>query len=192
MSIDWQSLEEKYGNFKPQAPEGTYKVKVDKAEVKQLPSGSIGVTFSFANSKDYSFPRATHWVSIGNIGWTQWHHKQLLEVFGVNKDNAKKAIENATDKEILNPTELVNAFQKIYDRAVEKKPELEIVVRPQYDKDGNLRYSDKGYQQFESEFTDQRIYSDNKPKAKAPTVFEPTKVDEMGEAVDFGDDEVPF
>lgn len=167
MSIDWLALEEQFNNFKPQAPEGIYKVRVEKVEVKQLPSGSIPITFTFANSKEHSFPWCTHWVSIGNPGWTQWHHKQLLQVLGVNEDNAKKAIENAYAKctgGSTMPAALITALQNIYDKIAAKKPEVEIVVRPQVDQNGEFRYSKKGYQQFESEFTDPRVFSAQKNK----------------------------
>lgn len=157
--INWDKLEEEFNNFKPQAPEGKYKVKVDKIEVKQLPSRSIPVTFKFENSKEYSFPWGTHWVSTNNIGWSQWHHKQLLQVLGVNEDNAKKAIDNLYSKENLTDEVLVKGFQAIYDKIVAKHPEVEIVVRPQLDQNGEYRYSQKGYQQFESEFTDSRVFS---------------------------------
>lgn len=180
MSIDWQALEDQYSKFKPQAPEGTYKVKVEKVEVKQLDSGSIPVTFTFANSKDYSFPWCTHWVSTGNLGWTQWHHKQLLQVLGVNEDNAKKAIDNlyAKGDPDVDPEILVKSFQAIYDKIVAKKPEVEIVVRPQLDQNGELRYSKKGYQQFESEFTDARVFSAQQTKqatTESGTVEEATE-----------------
>lgn len=159
--INWDKLEEEFNNFKPQAPEGKYKVKVDKVEVKQLPSGSIPVTFKFENSKEYSFPWGTHWVSTGNIGWTQWHHKQLLQVLGINEDNAKKAIDNLYSKgdPDVDPEILVKNFQAIYDKVAAKHPEAEIVVRPQLDQNGEYRYNKKGYQQFESEFTDSRVFS---------------------------------
>ncbi len=175
--INWDKLEEEFNNFKPQAPEGTYKVKVEKVEVKQLESGSIPVTFTFANSKEHSFPWCTHWVSTGNEGWTQWHHKQLLQVLGVNEDNAKKAIDNLYSKDTTNTAAgLVKGFQAIYDKIAAKKPEVEIVVRPQVDQNGEFRYSKKGYQQFESEFTDPRVFSAQQTKqsdAKAETVEEP-------------------
>lgn len=192
MSIDWNKLEDQFNSFKPQAPEGTYKVKVEKVEVKQLPSGSIPVTFTFANSKDHSFPWCTHWVSIGNVGWTQWHHKQLLQVLGVNEDNAKKAIENAYDKCTSGstmPAALITALQNIYDKIAAKKPEVEIVVRPQVDQNGEFRYSQKGYQQFESEFTDPRVFSaqQTKQQTKQEDVEQ-----EAEEDLGIEDDEMPF
>lgn len=192
MSIDWNKLEEEFNNFKPQAPEGTYKVKVEGVEVKQLPSGSIPVTFTFANSKEYSFPWSTHWVSTGNVGWSQWHHKQLLQVLGVNEDNAKKAIDNAyakcTDGSTM-PATLITAFQNIYDKIAAKKPEVEIVVRPQLDQNGEFRYSKKGYQQFESEFTDPRVFSaqQTKQQTKQEDVEQ-----EAEEDLGIEDDEIPF
>lgn len=190
MSIDWNALEEQFNKFKPQAPEGTYKVKVEKVEVKQLDSGAIPVTFTFANSNDHSFPWCTHWVSTGNAGWTQWHHKQLLQVLGVNEDNAKKAIVNLYSKDtILTPDSLVKGFQNIYKKVAEKHPEVEIVVRPQLDQNGEFRYSKKGYQQFESEFTDPRVFSaqQNKQPAKQEDVAQ-----EYEDDLDIEDDDVPF
>lgn len=190
MAIDWNALEDQFNNFKPQAPEGTYKIKVDKIEVKQLPSGSIPVTFTFANSKDYSFPWCTHWISTNNAGWTQWHHFQLLQVLGINKDNAKQAITKLYDKDIVNTEELIRDFQNIYKKVAEKHPEVEIVVRPQVDQNGEFRYSQKGYQQFESEFIDSRVFSAQQTKVDG---VHAEKVEEKPvEEVDFEDDGVPF
>lgn len=189
MSINWGTLEEQYSKFKPQAPEGTYKVKVEKVEVKQLDSGSIPVTFTFANSKEYSFPWCTHWVSTGNVGWTQWHHKQLLQVLGVNEDNAKKAIENLYDK-ATSPEAMIKGFQNIYDKIATKKPEVGIVVRPQVDQNGELRYSQKGYQQFESEFTDSRVFTAQQTKQAAS---ETKEVEESNEELTEDDlSDIPF
>lgn len=188
MSINWDALEEKFNNFKPQAPEGTYKVKVEKVEVKQLGSGSIPVKFTFANSKDYSFPWCTHWVSTGNAGWTQWHHKQLLQVLGVNEDNAKKAIDNAYDKGTTTEA-LIKAFQAIYDKIAGKKPEVEIVVRPQLDQNGEFRYSKKGYQQFESEFTDARVFSAQQTKQQ---MKQEEAIQESEDDLSLEEDDIPF
>lgn len=185
MSIDWEKLEEQFGSFKPQAPEGTYKVKLDRVEVKQLDTGSIPVTFKFANSSDYSFPWCTHWVSTGNKGWTQWHHKQMLQVLGINKDNAKQAIENLYNKD-PSAEQLVKGFQNIYDKAVAKHPEVEVVVRPQVDQNGEYRYSQKGYQQFESEFTDPRVFSAQQTKQAEQEPAEEPVEDVISE------DDVPF
>lgn len=192
MSINWDTLESQFNNFKPQAPEGIYKVKVEKVDVKHLPSGSIPVTFTFANSKDYSFPWCTHWVSTNNVGWTQWHHKQLLQVLGVNEDNAKKAIENAyakCDRGATMPAALISAMQNIYNKIADKKPEVEIIVRPQLDQNGEFRYSQKGYQQFESEFTDPRVFSAQQTKQQ-------TKQEEVAQEpegdLNIEDDDIPF
>lgn len=190
MSIDWDVLEEQYGNFKPQAPEGTYKTKIEKVEVKQLDSGSIPVTFSFANSKEHSFPWCTHWVSTKNKGWTQWHHKQLLQVLGVNQDNAKSAVSNLYDK-ATSTEALVKGFQSLYDKIVAKKPEVEIVVRPQLDQNGEFRYSQKGYQQFESEFTDPRVFTAQQTKQDKAEEEESEPVEDTEEDNLFDDDE-PF
>lgn len=195
MVIDWKALEDQYGSFKPQAPEGKYKVTINAIEVKSLDSGAIAVTFKFKNSAEYSFPWATHWISMNNRGWTQWHHKQLLEVFGVRKEDAMKAIDNAEDKAGDNANLVVSAYEAIYKKIALKHPEVEIVVRPQYDQDGNYRYSQKGYQQFESEFTDSRVFSDNTPvkvdgvhaeRVEKPADTEPAAEEEMNL------DEIPF
>lgn len=193
MSINWDKLEEEFNNFKPQAPEGKYKVKVDKIEVKQLPSGSIPVTFKFENSKEYSFPWGTHWVSTNNVGWTQWHHKQLLQVLGINEDNAKKAIDNLYSKENLTDEVLIKGFQAIYDKVAAKHPEVEIVVRPQLDQNGEYRYSQKGYQQFESEFTDPRVFSaqqTTKVDGVHAEKVEEAPAGEVDEEIDL--EEIPF
>lgn len=166
MDINWDELETQYGGTrKPQAEEGEYKVKLDKVEVKQLTSGSIAVKFEFASEK-FSIPWCTHWVSTKNAGWTQWHHKNLLQVLGVNEDTAKAAINKLYNAHSQNPEMLVKGFQLMYDKTAEKHPAVDIVVRPQRDRNGELRYSEKGYQQFESEFKDPRVFMANKPKGQ--------------------------
>lgn len=188
MAIDWKALEENFNSFKPQAKEGTYKVKLEKVEIKELGSGSIAATFKFKNGEDCSYPWCTHWISTKNPGWTQWHHHQLLQVLGIRQEDAKAAIEKTT--EANNNDELIRKYQAIYNKVAAKAPSVEIVVRPQLDQNGEFRYSQKGYQQFESEFTDPRVFTAQQIKqtAQAETGVEEPIQDESG--IDL--DEVPF
>lgn len=197
MSFNWLALEEQFNKVKPQAKEGEYKAQVTKAEVKRFDSGSIGVSFTFTN-KDYNMPWGTHWMSLDKRDWTRWHHKQMFCVLGMRDEDAKLAIEGIENTD--DPDTLVKKYQETYSKIVAKKPEVEVIVRPQYNKDGTFRYNKKGYQQFETEFLDPRVFINNKPKEENTTEAEPVAAPEPapepeqpqpeGEPINL--DEVPF
>lgn len=188
MSVDWQALEENFNNFKPLAPEGEYEAEIEKVEIKQNnESGSIAVRFIFKNG-EYSYPWASHWWSNNNRNWSYWHHSQILQMLGVRKEDAQTAIGQLDD--IKDNTTLIKRLTQMYEKAIQKKKLHKIVVRETYDQQGNVRYSDKGYKQLESEFLDPKVFISNKPKDPNPkSAVEPEpSADE--EEIDLGD--IPF
>lgn len=186
MSIDWKALEENFNNFKPIAPEGEYEAEVSKVEVKKLDSGSISVKFYFKNG-DYAYPWASHWWSFTNTNWAYWHHAQLLQMLGVRKEDAQSAIAQLDG--VSDHDTVVKKLQAFYDKAVQKKLMHKIVVRETYDANGDVRYSDKGYKQTESEFLDPRVFIDNRRKDKK-TDEQPAEQSAAEDEINL--DEIPF
>lgn len=191
MTTNWEELAQTYKKtFYEYAPLGNHKAKVDKAEVTELSTGSIRVVFTFQTDDQYKYPKSTaHWVSRKNINWTKWHHACMLQVLGIDEAKAQQAIDSA-EKDGASNTQIVKAYQALYDRACSRHPEVEIEVREQYNRDGEKVMSDKGYAYTESEFADSRVYSSNKPKT-ADTVEEAVE-DMGGEDADIDLDELPF
>lgn len=160
---DWNSLKTEYSNpnpeFKNYAELGRYKVKVDAAKVGTTTGGTPYVNFTFQETDEHKYPRsATHWISRKNIKWTKWHHCSLLMALGVSEANAQKAIDGV-EKDGASLDQIVKGYQQIYDRACSRHPEVEIEVREQLDRDGNLVTSDNGTAYTEAEFTDRSVYS---------------------------------
>lgn len=128
MSIDWDKLEQdnKSTTYTEYAKPGIHKVKVDRMELRTVSTGSIAQEFFFEEDS-YKYPKVTHWLSFKNDAWRVWHNKQILELFGVASDSAKKLIENAEskgDKEAV-----AKAYQAMYDKVINgKQPEVEIEV----------------------------------------------------------------
>lgn len=191
MATNWDELEQQYGgNFKKFAPEGKYKTKINKVEVDTTATGSIYVRFEAEETEQYKFPKsAQHWISKKNIGWTKWHHKSLMIALGASEDNAKLVIDKITPDNIED-TKLILGYRKAYEALVAKKPEVEVEIRPQYNRNGEIAKSDKGIVYTEFEFTKQGVYQDNRPKEKKDT----TPVEEvMGETEELDNDlEIPF
>lgn len=188
---NWNELADQYApKYKDYVGVGKYNVKVEKATVATTTTGSIRVVFEFQDSDQYKYPKsAAHWVSRKNINWTKWHHKCLLQVLGVSEENAQKDIDSV-EKDGASIDQIVKGYQALYDRACSRRPEVEIEVREQYDRDGNKVVSDKGYAYTESEFTDRSVYSSNKPKPASETV---ESVDELGgEDAEINIDDIPF
>lgn len=189
MSTDWDALEKQYSQqFKTYAGLGRYKVKVESAEVKAMPSGSIRVVFTFTEDDQYKYPKsAAHWMTRNNIGWTKQHHCNILQALGVDKVKARQAIDGV-EKDGATTDQLVKGYQALYDRACSRHPIVEIEVREQRDQDGNIRKSDAGYAYNESEITANGVYMTNTKKASSETV---ESVDDLG-GEDINIDEIPF
>lgn len=128
-NIDWDKIdEENGGNFKDYAPAGIYKVKVADVDFKIVgENGSIAQDFFFEETDEYQFPKATHWLSTKNVGWRQYHNRNLMMLLGAPKDAAQKAVE-ACEAKADSKANLMNAYKATYDRLIAKAPEVEIEV----------------------------------------------------------------
>lgn len=128
-TIDWDKLEEEQGsNFKDYAPAGVYKVKVKSIDIKIVGvNGSIAQEFFFEEDENYQYPKATHWISTKNPGWTQIHNRNLMMLLGASKADAQKAVELCEAK-ADSKANLINAYTATYNRLIAKNPEVEIEV----------------------------------------------------------------
>lgn len=188
MSTEWAELAEKFGRrmFKDHAPIGKYKVKVKDAKVTATSTGSIRVVFTFEDDDNYQYPRsAAHWISRNNVNWTKWHHKCMFEVLGASEANAKKGIDNI-EKGELTTEQAVAGYQEMYTALCDKHPQVEVVVREQRDRDGDIQTMDNGVPWTEAEFADERVFSSNLPKQK------PTEILEQAEEVQDDLADIPF
>lgn len=183
MSWNWNEIEQNAGgNFKSYAPNGQYKVKLAKAEVKDNPNWkSPMVVFEWTEDDQYTYPKSTaHALSLGNANWRRFHHRNLLMEFGIAKDAAQKAIEVAEKDE--NRDVIVKAYQSMYDRIAQRHPEVEIVVRDQI-KNGVVQRSDKGTAYSEVDFVNPQV-------ATGQRNDNPNPLD--GETVELDEEEMPF
>ena len=126
MSIDWSSIEEKYGgNFKDYAKAGKYKVKMGGVANRASSTGTVWIEFKPADD-DYAYPKIGHPISFNNDAWRQWHMRCLFELFGASKDQAKKAVETCEGKG--EKEAICKAYENAMKKLLEKKPEVEIEV----------------------------------------------------------------
>lgn len=124
---NWEELDEKFGG-KNYASDGKYKVKVEKVDIKIVgANGSIAQDFFFEDKDGMKFPKATHWLSTKNVGWRQYHNRNLMMLLGASKEAAQKAVEMCEAKD-GNKATLINAYQAMYDKLIAKAPEVEIEV----------------------------------------------------------------
>lgn len=178
MAIDWAKAEEEAGgNFKPYAGDGTYIVKCNDIEIKEVgDKGSIIMKFKFEESDDAVYPSADHWLSFKNDNWRYVHNARLMQVLGATEDGAKKAVEMAEGKN--GKDNVVKAYESCYKRLIAKKPEVEIEV-----------YTEDNYAR--AEFTDRRVAMPhgNEP-AKENTEDALAGAEDISDEVDL--DDVPF
>lgn len=176
MSVDWDKLENdnKSKSYTEYAKPGTYKVKVERMELTTVSTGSVAQNFFFAED-NYKYPKVTHWLSFKNPDWRAMHNKQILELFGVSTESAKKFIDNAEAKD--DKEAIIKAYQAIYDKVIGgKKPEVEIEVWP----DG--KYS-------KADFNDRVRMNRPEPEDEAPAEED----DILADAAPADDlDEIPF
>ena len=130
MAINWEEAEadkKAGGSFKDYAPAGFYKVKVIGINIHEVgTNGSIAQEFEFAESDDYQYPNATHWLSFKNDNWRFIHNRSLMILLGATKEDAQKAIESCESKG--SKENIAKAYQQTYERLLKKKPEVEIEV----------------------------------------------------------------
>lgn len=125
-NINWENLENDYNKFKNYASEGTYTVKCDGVEIKEVgANGSVVMKFHFEDT-DVQYPTADHWLSFKNDNWRQWHNRCLMIVLGASEDAAKKAVETCEGKD--DKEAITKAYEMMYKKLLAKKPTVKIDV----------------------------------------------------------------
>lgn len=178
MSINWEQVEKENtlnSKYKDYAPEGIYKTKIDSVELQEAKTtGSKGIRFILADNAEYKFPKygAVAWLSSKNPGWRQHHMKELFVVLGFTEEQARKAVEQAEDKE-----DLGKAYIAMFEKALPKAKEVEVEV---FYKDENSQYTTW-------DFTSNKVRMTRPEKGESkPTVKESSEE----ETIDLGD--IPF
>lgn len=178
---DWKEIESEFnkGNYKNYAPEGEYKTKVSKVElVESSQKKTPGITFYFADSDEYSFPRygATHWASKTNTNWRKYHNRELFRELGLTKDQAEKTVDLCESKSGLE--KVMQAYLQMFEKAIVKSSDVDVVVfkRKEGDKYTTIDFANNNVRMNRPE-------SDTKEKEKQP-VSEPEE--------EISVDDIPF
>lgn len=180
MAIDWNAVGGDNGaKFKNYATPGIYKVKCVDVEIKTTSTGSIAQEFLFEEDENNKYPKATHWLTFkeGKDGWRQWHNLNMMMMFGLEKETAKKTIEqieSSNDK-----AKIVKGYETAYKKLLKNNPAVEIEVYPEPGKDGKI-YN-------RSEFTDNNVAMPHDKKLENAIVD-----DALDGAVDLSIDNLPF
>lgn len=178
-TIDWEKLADQFGNknqFGNYATPGIYKTKIDHATVETVGvNESIKVSLFLEDKDGTTFRPIEHWVSTKNMGWTEWHHKDVLVLLGMSTENAVKAMEACAAKEAK--ADLVKAFETVYTRAASRHPEVEVEVYTERGRDGRT-YS-------RTDFTDRNVSM--KPRQQPAE-----ELDLSDTADDISLDDIPF
>ena len=176
MAIDWDAVEENNGaKFKNYATPGIYKVKCVDVEIKEVGSnGAIAQEFLFEEDENNKYPKATHWLTFkeGKDGWRQWHNLNIMMMFGLEKETAKKTIEqieSSNDK-----AKIVKGYETAYKKLLKNNPAVEIEVFP----DGKY---------CRAEFTNNNVAMPHDKKLENAIVD-----DALDGAVDLSIDDLPF
>lgn len=191
MATDWNALAEEFkSDFKPYAPVGEYNVKVKDIKIDKTTKGTYFVRAEFEPTDEYQFPRsAQHWISRNNLKQCKWHHMNLMQVLGASEQAAKSAIDKVEIEGA--PVEKIMAgYEKMYKALAEKHTTVKIIVREQYNQNGEVAMSKNGQPYTESEFADKRVFFDNKPKKTEKPASEIMEGAE--EASDINLDDLPF
>ncbi len=169
MSIDWTSIEEKFGgNFKDYAPAGKHKVKMGSVANHTSSTGTVWIEFKPADDK-YAYPKIGHPISFNNDAWRQWHMRCLFELFGATKDQAKKAVETCEGKD--GKEAICASYENAMKKLIDKKPEVEIEV-----------WEEGGYTRAD--------FTANVRMNRPPEGTEPESV--LDGAEEISEDEIPF
>lgn len=179
---DWTALEKEMGgNYKIYAADGTYTVKCDSVEIKEVgENGSIIMKFHFEDSPENAFPTADHWLSFKNANWRKWHNRCLMMALGASKENAEKAVDVCESKG--DKANIVKAYEGTYGKLLAKKPTVDIEV-----------YTEGKYAR--AEFTDRSVAMPRGDKKEKKIVNDTTPMDDMlagAEEVDLSNEELPF
>lgn len=155
MSFNWDEKEKEANigerQFKDYCPNGEYTVKLAGVKLEDSPGWkSPALTFEWAEDETYRYPKSVrHWLSQSNASWRQVHNRNLLMAFGLTKDKAQQFIEQVEKDQ--DRTKLGKAYEALYRRLAERRPETKIVVQDQL-RDGKPVISDKGTVYGESDF----------------------------------------
>lgn len=178
MPIDWNKAEE-YNKFKPYIEDGKFKVKCNGVEIKEVGSnGSVIMKFKFDDTDNAQYPTADHWMSFKNTNFRGHHNRCILRMFGLTEEQAKKSVDLCEKTD--NKDEIIKAYQKIFDKLLAKKPEVEIEV-----------YTDGDY--VRAEFTDRTVRMNDKNSNTTTAAQKEVLPSDI--EVDGGDinmDDVPF
>lgn len=186
--INWNELDEQYSSkFKPFIEDGKYKVKVADAEVHEVgTNGSVAIDITFEEGKEYQYPKATHWQSAKNIGWSIYHSKQLLVVLGVDEASAKKAIA-ACEAKRDNKDAMVKAYDQVFKKAAAKHKELEIEVYTEPNPNTGKEYA-------RAEFMDPRVRMNRNNESNSAATTTASELipgaEEVGDEIDLAS--IPF
>lgn len=164
--INWDEIDKQSNSqsFKDYAPNGTYKVKLDHAEIRDKDTWkSPALEFHWQETDQYKFPKScTHWLSITNPAWRARHNRDILVQFGIDKAKAQEMIEAAErDQDRL---KLAKSYEELYKRIADRGNEVEVTVHDQYDRNGNLVKSQNGTVYGETDFKSTSVRMANEPK----------------------------
>lgn len=155
MSYDWDALDKEQPAQNPQykayAPNGEYKVKLEKVEVVDRDGWkSPALTFTWAEDDEHRYCRSVyHWLSVENESYRRGHNRSILMALGLEKAKAEQLVDAAEKDQSRDG--LKKGYAALYKRVAERHPETTILVQDQY-RDGKPVLSDKGYAYGESDF----------------------------------------
>ena len=135
MAESWDELENKYNQFKDWAPDGDFKVKVDKVEVRESSTGTKWMDIFLLQDEQYSYPRFSHPISSKNAGWRKWHFHLIFMQLGASKEDARKAADTCEAKGDFE--KIAAAYVQAASRLAAKHPEIEIKVWTEPGSNGN-------------------------------------------------------
>lgn len=160
MSYDWSTLDKEQPAQSPQyktyAPNGEYKVKLEKVEVIDRDGWkSPALTFTWAEDDKHRYCRSVyHWLSIENESYRRGHNRSILMALGIEKTRAEELVDAAEKSQSRDG--LKKGYEALYKRVSQRHPETTIVIQDQY-RDGKpvIRISEKGtqYTPNESDFS---------------------------------------
>lgn len=198
MAFDWDKEEQNAGgsNFIEYVPNGEYKVKLDKVEIKDNVAWKSPMVIFNWQEGEYKYPRsASHPLAISNPSFRRVHMRNILMEFGIAKETAQKLIEQAETDEARE--KLAKGYETMFARVAQKHMEVDIIVRTQM-RNGKPVTSEKGTVLSESDFASPHLQLGRKQQT-APTSVSTTTtaapVDDglFGEeATDIKQDEIPF
>lgn len=194
MSYDWDALDKEQPAQNPQyktyAPNGEYKVKLEKVEVVDRDGWkSPALTFTWAEDDTHRYCRSVyHWLSVENEKYRRGHNRSILMALGIEKAKAEQLVDAAEKDQSRDG--LKKGYEALYKRVAERHPDTTIVIQDQY-RDGKpvVRTSEKGtqYTPNESDFTAFGARTMELVETAPSNLFGP-----QGTMNDIDMDEIPF